>query len=94
MNHDGDGLTRDSMVSGRYLNAKIRKGACWTVCVCVLLSKSESRCDGIPSFNGREGDNDDAFAAFAFQFDPFPAHFGNQLPALAAGFIAVTAVRF
>jgi hypothetical protein len=43
----------------------------------------------MPSFDGREGDDHNAFAALALELQPLSLHLSDQLTALTAGFAAV-----
>jgi hypothetical protein len=65
------GLTLDSMASGHGDSD--------------FLVKLSGRC-GRPSFDGVEGDEDDAFASLTFELQALAPYFRDQLAALTAGF--------
>ena len=64
-------LTLDSMASGHRDSD--------------FLVKLSGRC-GRPSFDGIEGDENDAFASLTFELQALASHFRDQLAAFTAGF--------
>lgn len=54
---------------------------------------ADSWCDGAPSLDRGEGDDDDAFASFAFQFQALAPNLRDELAAFTAGFVMIACGR-
>ncbi len=60
----------------------------WLTYLGYLLSRGDrSTRECGPTFNHCEGDDDDPFAALAFEFQPLTANLGHQLTTLAPGLV-------